>query len=160
MLWQGGLRPNSVDDSRAFGKEAPRRCPDGRCAFRTISFGPNETWLCRFDTETASETRLLKICKGEELVALSSRGRFALMGLRFPGLAHLFVVDAASGRRKRLDVSIMAVASAMILKPSLDYVPRGSPWLDDERRFLLSSPALDGTYRTYLYSVPDDWVRQ
>lgn len=46
---------------------------DGRYAFRTVDFGEPGVWLCRFDTEGAEETKLLKIPRGGHLASLSAR---------------------------------------------------------------------------------------
>ena len=132
---------------------------DGRYAFRTVDFGEPGVWLCRFDTEGAEETKLLKIPRGGHLASLSARGRFALVRLGRFRMSSLSLVDVATGNRRRLDTSALSSLFGTIFDVWHARFPWVSVWSPDERRFLMHSLAIpDGSLRTHMWSVPDDWL--
>ena len=143
---------------------------DSRSALRVTYHDGDGHWLCRFDTETLTETLLLKIPDKTELIAPSPNGRFALLRRTGMAIRPISLVDVATGRQKHLDLSLTSTLFLWGEFPSrYDHLAGLSIWSGNETRFMLQAIDIDRALarepdevpvRTYLYSVPEDWMKQ
>lgn len=143
------------------GEKFPAWAPDGRVAVRVSGSHGREQWLCRFDAGKAIETPVLKIPEGEELVAASPRGRFAILRDRDRyRLRPLSLVNVATGQRLPLPT---AVVSGLLLWLGWQGVPRLCPWEStfslDGGKFVLLSFTPRTRFGLQLYSIPEEWLK-
>ena len=131
---------------------------DNRYAFRAVRRGEQGTWICRFDPLTMIEAPLFKLPTDSELVAVSPKGRLALIQTSRIRLANLAVVELATGKTRWMDVPLAFLMSDSDREPR---VIRGgtSIWSPDERRVVLMHLRLSPVgLGTFLYTLPDAWL--
>jgi len=131
---------------------------DGKAAFRVRKIGTNSKWLCRFDTQTAEETPLLRIPDGQRLTLLSPTARFAILSREGMRPRPLSLVHVATGRKKVLDVSWLSTGAIARDDWTRDF-PWASAWAADETAFVLPHSGMTKMRsRAYLYHTPDGWL--
>ncbi|HUU21865.1 MAG TPA: hypothetical protein VM389_04955, partial [Phycisphaerae bacterium] len=117
--------------------------------------------LMVFDSATSTETPLLKIPKGFSMIDLSPRGRFALLKRGGMALRPLVVVAVGSGKQHVLNTPGGTFLGALMMEFHWrSRQPGESFWSPDGRRLMIQSIGLEGrrgVWRTWLYTVPDDW---
>jgi len=130
---------------------------DGRSAFRAAG-----GWLRRFDVAAGAETALVEIPADVELVALSPCARFALLQTKKMCAAPLILLNVATGRRRRVGITTLL---AVLPGGRRGVFPRASFWSPDSRRFITQGVTFESAkgvapVKTYLHSVPRDWLGQ
>lgn len=141
---------------------------DNRYAFRAVHRKEQGTWICRFDPRTMREEPFFKIPADCELLAVSPKGRFALIRTIDKAQVdfvesiatrdgQIAVVELATGRMRWTGAPFPPLFFDSDRKPRVD---RGgtSIWSPDERRIVLPDALSLKGPRTYLYAIPDAWL--